>query len=141
MISTAQSATELLHRGPTEHTERMLDMFNRCFAVLKEEYSTPGISPVKFLTVNHVPHILEKTMDDLEGLRRSYPSLISSEPIQPLKYRLDVLPPEEQLLDKRFYVAWSGNIISPLTRTHSVFLAVTAWSLMRGWRVSPQVSL
>jgi hypothetical protein len=52
------------------------------------------------LTVNHTPHILEKTIDDFEGLRRSYPSLIPSEPIQPLKYRLDVLPPEELLLDK-----------------------------------------
>jgi hypothetical protein len=60
---------------------------------------------VNLLTVNHIPHILEKTINDLEGLRRSYPSLIPSEPIQPLKYRLDVLPPEEQLLDKRFCVA------------------------------------
>jgi hypothetical protein len=33
MISTAQSATELLHRGPAEHTERIPDMVNRCFAV------------------------------------------------------------------------------------------------------------
>jgi hypothetical protein len=56
------------------------------------------------LTVNHIPHILEKTIDDLQSLRRSYPSLILSESIQPLKYRLDVLPPEE-LLDKRFCVA------------------------------------
>jgi hypothetical protein len=57
------------------------------------------------LTVNHIPHILEKTIDDTEGLRRSYPSLILSKPIQPLKYRLDVLPPEKLLLDKRFCVA------------------------------------
>jgi hypothetical protein len=57
------------------------------------------------LTVNHIPHILEKTIDDLEGLRRSHPSLILSEPIQPLKYRLDVPPPEELLLDKGFCVA------------------------------------
>jgi hypothetical protein len=60
---------------------------------------------VNLLTVNHIPHILEKTINDLEGLRRSYPSLIISEPIQPLKYRVDVLPPEELLLDKRFCVA------------------------------------
>jgi len=60
---------------------------------------------VDLLTINHIPHILEKTIDDLEGLRRSYPSLIHSEPIQPPKYRLDVLPPEELLLDKRFCVA------------------------------------
>ena len=33
MISTTQSATELLHRGPEEHTERIPDMANRCFSV------------------------------------------------------------------------------------------------------------
>jgi hypothetical protein len=59
---------------------------------------------VDLLTVNHIPHILEKTMDDLKRLRRSYPGLIPSESIQPLKYRLDVLTPE-LLLDKRFCVA------------------------------------
>jgi hypothetical protein len=69
-----------------------------------EDYSTPGISPVNLLTVNHIPHILEKTIDDLQGLRRSNSSLILSEPIQPLKYRLDTLPSEELLLDKRFCV-------------------------------------
>ena len=68
------------------------------------DYSTPGINLVNLLTVNHTPHILEKTIDDVEGLRRSYPSLIFSESIQPLKYRLYVLPPKKFLLDKRFCV-------------------------------------
>jgi len=76
-------------------------MFHR----LEGRISTPDVSLVNLLTVNHNPHILEQTIDDLEGLRRSYPSLILSESIQPLKYRLDVLPPEELLLDKRFCVA------------------------------------
>ena len=67
----------------------------------EEDYSTPGINLVNLLTFNHIPHIPEKTIDDVEGLRRSYPSLIFSEPIQPLKYRLYVLPPEKFLLDKR----------------------------------------
>jgi hypothetical protein len=74
------------------------------------------------------------------SLRRSYPSLILSEPIQPLKYRLDVLPSEELLLDKRFCVTLSGNIISYLTQTHLVSLAVTVWLPMQGWRVAPRVS-
>ena len=95
---------------------------------------------MNLLTVNHIPHILEKTIDDLEGLRRSYPSLILSEPIQPLKYRVDVLPPEQLLLDKRFCVAQSGNLMSHLTQTHLVFLVVTVWSPMREWRVAPRVS-
>jgi hypothetical protein len=33
MISTAQSAAQLLHRGPAEHTERIPHMVNRRFAV------------------------------------------------------------------------------------------------------------
>ena len=57
------------------------------------------------LTVNYIPHILEKTIDDLKGLRRSYPSLIVSKPVQPLKYRFGVLPSKELLLDKGFCVA------------------------------------
>jgi hypothetical protein len=108
-----------------------------------EEYSTPGIYLVNLLillTVNHILHILEKAIDDLEGLRRSYPSLIFSEPIQPLKYPLDVLPPEKLLLDKRLCVAQSGNITSHLTPTHLVFLSVTVWLITRGWRVAPRVS-
>ncbi len=76
-------------------------MFHR----LEGRISTPGLSLVNLPTVNHNPHILEKAIDDLEGLRRSYPSLILSEPIQPLKYRIDVLPPEELLLENRFCVA------------------------------------
>ena len=100
MISTAQSATQLLHCGPAEHTECTPDMVKRCFAILTEEYSIPGISLVDWLTVNHIPHITEKTINNIEGLHRSYPSLILSEPIQPLKYHLDVLPPEKLLLDK-----------------------------------------
>ena len=75
------------------------------FCHLKGNYSTPGINLVSLLTVNHIPHIVEKTIYNLEGLHRSYLSLILSEPIQPLKYRLDVLPPSEKLLDKRFCVA------------------------------------
>ena len=63
------------------------------------------MSLVDLLTVNQIPHILEKTIDNLEGLRRGHPSLIFSEPIQPLKYRLGVLPLKERLLDKRFCVA------------------------------------
>jgi hypothetical protein len=33
MISTAQLATKLLHRGTAEHTERIPGMVNRCFTI------------------------------------------------------------------------------------------------------------
>jgi hypothetical protein len=67
------SQTKLLHWDPAEHIERIPDMV---LPSNGEDYSTPGISQVNLLTVNHIPHILEKTIDDLEGLRRSYPILI-----------------------------------------------------------------
>ena len=60
---------------------------------------------MNLLTVHHHSHILDETINDFECLRGGYPSLILSEPIQPLKYRIDVLPPEELLLDKRLCVA------------------------------------
>ena len=43
------------------------------------------------LTVHPLPHILGKTVDNLEGLRCCHPSLILGEPIQSLDYRFDVL--------------------------------------------------
>jgi hypothetical protein len=43
------------------------------------------------LTVHHHPHILDKTINNFEGLRSSYPSLILGEPIQPLEYCLDLV--------------------------------------------------
>jgi hypothetical protein len=58
------------------------------------------------LTVHHHPHILDKTIYDFEGLRRSYPSLILGEPIQPLQYCLDLLL-SEKLINKFFCVVLS----------------------------------
>jgi hypothetical protein len=45
-------------------------------------------------------------MNDFEGLRGSYPSLILGEPIQPLEYCLDFLL-SEKLLKKFFCVVLS----------------------------------
>ena len=56
-----------------------------------------------FLTVHHDPHILEKTVDNLEGLHCSYPSLILGESAKPLDYRFDVLLSKK--LDKFYCVA------------------------------------
>jgi hypothetical protein len=51
------------------------------------------------LTVHHHPHILDKAINDFEGLRGSYPGLILCEPVQPPEYFLDLLF-SENLLDK-----------------------------------------
>jgi hypothetical protein len=76
---------------------------------------------VYLLTVHHLFHILEKAVDDLEGLRRGYPSLVLGESVYPLQYRLDVLLSKE-LLEKLFCVSFeSGNIIHRQRRTYLVF--------------------
>ena len=62
--------------------------------------NTQGVtSPVCLLTVHYHPHILDKAVDDLEGLRCGYPSFILSESIEPLENRLNVLL-SKKLLDK-----------------------------------------
>jgi hypothetical protein len=61
---------------------------------------------VGLLTIHHHPNILNKTVDNFEGLRRGYPSLILGESIQPLDYRFDVLL-SKKLLNEFFYVLLS----------------------------------
>jgi hypothetical protein len=58
------------------------------------------------LTVHHHRHILDKAINDFEGLRGSYPSLILGESIQPLEYCLDLVL-SEKLLNKFFCVVLS----------------------------------
>ena len=61
---------------------------------------------VHLLTVHYPFHILEKTVNDLEGLRCRYPSLVLGETVLSLKYRLDVLLSNSQeLLEKCFCVS------------------------------------
>jgi len=64
------------------------------------------MSSIDLLTIHHHPHILDKTINDFECLRGSYSSLILGEPIQPLKYCLDLLL-SEKLLYKFFCVVLS----------------------------------
>ena len=61
------------------------------------------------LTVHHYPHILDKTVDNLKGLSRCYPSLVQGKSIQPLDDRFDILF-SKKLLDKFFFVAVSQVI-------------------------------
>ena len=62
------------------------------------------------LTVHHYSHALDKTVDDLEGLRCSYPSLVQGEPVQPFKYRLNVLLSTKELLGQ-FFCMELGQVI------------------------------
>ena len=45
----------------------------------------------RILTINDSPLLLYKTVDNFEGLSGSRPTLVQSEPIQPLESRFDVL--------------------------------------------------
>ena len=63
---------------------------------------------VHLLTVHYPFHILEKTVNNLEGLCCGYPSLVLSETVQSLKYRLDILLSDsKELLEKFFCVSLS----------------------------------
>ena len=64
---------------------------------------------VYLLTIHYHLHILDKTVNDLEGLCCGYPSLILGESIQSLEHRLYVLLSKE-LLNKLFCVALSQVI-------------------------------
>ena len=63
-------------------------------------------SLVHLLTVHYPSYILEKAMNDLEGLCCRYPSLVLGESIQPFQNRLYVLLSKE-LLENIFYVSLS----------------------------------
>ena len=62
-----------------------------------------------FLTVHHHPHILDKTIHNLERLRCSYPSLVLGESIQPVEYSFDVLLSKELL--KKFFCAGLSQVV------------------------------
>jgi hypothetical protein len=66
------------------------------------------------LTIYNLLHILDKAMDNLEGLRCGHLSLILSKSTQPLEYRFNVLL-SKQPLDKFFCIA-SGEGIQYLTK-------------------------
>ena len=75
--------------------------------ILNIRYS--GYKPSRFLTVHDHRHILDKTVNNLERLRRGDPSLILGESIQSLDYRFDVLL-SKKLLNKFFCVSLSQVI-------------------------------
>ena len=56
------------------------------------------------LTVYDRPHILDETVDDLEGLRCRHPGLILSESVKPLKNCIYVIL-SEKLLHKFLCIA------------------------------------
>jgi hypothetical protein len=63
-------------------------------------------SPVNLLTVRHLSHILDETVDNLESLRRGYTSFVLGESVYPLEYSLDALLSED-LLENFFCVSSS----------------------------------
>jgi len=50
-----------------------------------------------FLTVHELPHVLDESADDPEGLSCGSPNLVLREAIKPLQGRFDVLVPDKVL--------------------------------------------
>ena len=78
-------------------------------------------SQVYFLTVHDDPHIQDETVDDLERLSSSSPSLANGESVQPMQDSLDFL------LSENFLYEFDCVALSEVTRqrkqTHSIFPA------------------
>ena len=68
------------------------------------------------LTIHDYPHILDKTVDDLEGLRCGIPSLSPGESIQLLEHRMNTVF-SQKLLSIFLCVALS-QAIPKQKRTH-----------------------
>ena len=85
------------------------------------------------LTVQVLPHILDKTMDNPESLGRRSPSLVLRESVQPLQDRFDVVLPE------KFRYNFDCVAVSKVSRqrecTHSVVAPGILRSPKRAWRV------
>jgi hypothetical protein len=70
------------------------------------------------LTANDHPHIMHKTVDDLEGLHCGHPSLVLGESVQPLEHRIDYVLPEK-LLNRFLCISLSqSQAIPKRKRTH-----------------------
>ena len=101
MISTARSDTgELLYHGLQDIPSAPRTWSIEALPSNRKNAQDQVISPIDSLTVHHHPHILDKTINDFEGLCGSYLSLILCEPIQPLEYCIDLLLSEK--LPKKF---------------------------------------
>jgi len=100
------------------HHQRMLWQCSLDGRVFDGEQIT---SQVCFLTVHDDPHILDETVDDLERLSSSSPSLANGESVQPMQDSLDFL------LSENFLYEFDCVALSEVTRqrkqTHSIFPA------------------
>ena len=106
MVSNAQSDTELLHCDPQNIPRASLTRSAEASPPKGKNVQRRVSSLVDFLTVYHHPHIPDKTVNNIKGLRCSYPSLILGESVEPLEYRFDILL-SKKLLNKLFCVTSS----------------------------------
>src|ERR1019366_3774186 len=106
MVSNAQSDRKLLHCGPQNIPRASRTQSTDALPSKRKNTQHRETSLVDLLTVHHHPHILDKPVDNLEGLHCGHPSLVLGESIQPLEYRFDVLLPKK-FLSKFFCIASS----------------------------------
>lgn len=86
------------------------------------------------LTVQVLPHILDKTMDNPESLGCRCPSLVLRESIQPLQDQFDVVIPEK--LRYNFDCVAMSKVSYQRECTHSTVAAGILRSPKRVWRVA-----
>jgi hypothetical protein len=89
---------------------------------------------VRLLTIHDDPHILDKTVDNLERLSSSSPSLINGESVQSMQDSLDFLL-SDNFLYKFDCIALSEGT-SQRKQTHWICPALALSSRDRAWRVA-----
>jgi hypothetical protein len=108
MVSIAQSDTGLLHSDPQNIPRAFQTRSTDALPSKTKNTQHRVTSSADLLTVHRLTHILGKTVNNLEGLRCSHPSLILGESIQSLNYRFDVLLPKKFL--KKFFCVATGQV-------------------------------
>ena len=86
----------------------------------------PGYKPSLMLTIHELPHVLDKSVDNSEGMSCSSLGLISRQPVKPLQDCLDVLLLEKILYE--FNCVVLSKVKHRRERTHLIVAALVLLS-------------
>jgi hypothetical protein len=98
----------------------------------------PDYKPSSLFTIHELPHVLDESVDNSEGMSHSSLGLVSCQPVKPLQDCLDVL-----LLEKFLY-EFDCVVVSKLKLrgegTHLIVVASVLLSPERAYRSTPPKS-
>jgi hypothetical protein len=81
----------------------------------------PDYKPSSLLTIHELPHVLDESVDNSEGMSCSSLGLVSRQPVKPLQYRRDVV------LSEKFLYEFDCVVVSKVKvrrkRTHLIVAA------------------